>query len=203
MSLTMSSELGIRLSNFCETMESELVSRCIKVFRFEPHARKRILLILGEVTLTILVPVTGEVKQILEDFKKPICLLGLSSGINHTEKIAKEVLAMCPFIDNSMIHGLVEVIEELKSREYDQNGIVVKNETASDGSYLPRFPEIFQNLSDENMLYESNDEEPDFGKLNHYIHLLYEDMAHKIEGTYIHVCANTIHTYNHKTKGTK
>ncbi|XP_021961702.1 kinesin-associated protein 3 [Folsomia candida] len=141
------------------------------------------LLIFGEVTLSILFPVTGETQQIVEDFKKSICLLGLSNAINNSDKIAKEILAMCPFIDNSMIHNLVEVVEELKLREYDQNGMVVKKETASDGSYLPRFPEIFDSLDDENVLDESsNDEEPDFGKLDHYVDLLYEDIPHKIEG---------------------
>ncbi len=105
--------------------------------------------------------------------------MGLSKSTN-SEKIAKEILSMCPFIENSMLHNLEEVIEEMKQNE------IQKEMIAADGSFLPRFSEFFDDINigkNGNEFDETTSEEPEFGKLDHYIDLLYEETPQKIEAS--------------------
>jgi hypothetical protein len=82
-----------------------------------------------------------------------------------------------------MREKLVETLTEITERDYDHYGMVIHKQMAADGSFLPRYPEIF----DDNAIAESNfvidDEEPEYDKLDEYVELLYEDVSQKIEGS--------------------
>lgn len=100
-----------------------------------------------------------------------------------------DILQSCPFIDDnaSLRTSLKEAVQELKNRNYDENGLVITSRRASDGSYLPRYLDVFDEvdrppLSSRPSARSEADEEADIMKLNQYVEMLYEDIPKKTEG---------------------
>jgi len=169
---------------FSSTLDNSVIGRTIKVFRFEPHPRRKVITILGEVTITVVADDTRVVtKQRTEEFKKSIHLIGLNEDSN-CDRVSNEVLSACPFVDESLKPLLMEAIEELKNKEYDPSGVAISPQTASDGTFLPRYPEVFENLDEEVEHIDLEDEpDVDISRLGHYVELLYNSVPDKIEGT--------------------
>lgn len=100
-----------------------------------------------------------------------------------------DILQSCPFIDDnaSLRTSLKEIVQEIKNRNYDENGLVITSRRASDGSYLPRYLDVFDEvdrplLSSRPSARSPEDEEADIMKLNQYVEMLYEDIPKKTEG---------------------
>lgn len=110
-------------------------------------------------------------------------------GLNHnsrTDAIVNDVLQSCPFIEDntSLRTSLQESIDELKNREYDGHGNAVTSCRAPDGSYLPRYPDIFDEVDHptSSKIAQERADEVDVIRLNEYVEMLYEDIPKKIEG---------------------
>lgn len=112
-------------------------------------------------------------------------LLSLSRS-SRTEVIVNDILQSCPFIEDSQRASLKEAVEELQGRTYGANGLAVTSRRASDGSYLPRYLDVFDEVDNPQLSARPSSrwnevEEADIMKLNQYVEMLYEEIPKKVE----------------------
>ncbi|OXA50433.1 kinesin-associated protein 3 [Folsomia candida] len=110
--------------------EAEVVTRTFNIHRFDPHPRRKILIIHGEVLITISNPLCPVVlAEESREFKKLISLENLFPTTPR-EQVIDSVLRECPFINPDMRLHLAVTIDFLKNRQYDDNGMVITPSTS-------------------------------------------------------------------------
>jgi len=110
------------------------------------------------------------------------------SQSSRIDAIVNDVIQSCPFIETSLRSSLKSAIGELANREYDRDGLAIIPRTASDGSYLPRYLEVFDEVEIESshgssvVALSGGVDEVDIQNLNYYVEMLYENAQSKTEG---------------------
>lgn len=173
--------------------ESEVVTRTFNIHRFDPHPRRKILIIHGEVLVTITSPMCPIIlAEERREFKKLLHLESLSKDSSR-EAVVDSVLRECPFIDTELRAHVAVTVDFLKNRTYDEQGFAVTPSTSlserggkanqsSTASTPTDFPEFevdsipnsqsqFGGSSAEAELHEK----VDMTRLDSYVELLYED----------------------------
>ncbi|ODM89024.1 Kinesin-associated protein 3 [Orchesella cincta] len=161
------------------------VKKQITVFRFDPHPRRKQLAIVGEIRIGVLRG--GQlVREFSEQFKKVVKLLSLSQS-SRIDVIVNDILQSCPFVEGNLRSNLKLAVDEIVNRDYDRNGFAIIPRTAPDGSYLPRYLEVLDEVENESSrpssrALQDDVEEADIQNLNHYVEMLYENAQNKTEG---------------------
>ncbi|CAL8069836.1 unnamed protein product [Orchesella dallaii] len=167
--------------------EQEVVTRTFKIHRFDPHPRRMMLIIRGDLMISVTSPMCNMVlAEDTREFKKVICLEGLSKESDR-ETIIEEILKSCPFIDMDLVPHLSITVEYLRNRKYDDKGLAVPVTGQQSNSSTPvsDFPDYFE---DESMLQSETvetefHEKFDMASLESYVELLYEDdFGEKVRG---------------------
>jgi len=122
---------------------------------------------------------------IFQEFRKLIKLEGLSAETN-LRILIEEILDQCPFITEDSLPTLTSVLEVLKNRKYDRNGVAdlsVDGETpGGPGSGKLNFLEYFQDEDGLGAETEGDMKEVKMDSLDLYVELLYEELQDKIKG---------------------
>ncbi|CAL8148381.1 unnamed protein product [Orchesella dallaii] len=161
------------------------VTKTIRVFRFDPHPRRKQFAIVGETRISV--ARGGQLmKEFSEQFKKIVKLLSLNQS-SRIDAIVNDVIQSCPFIEGNLRSTLKTTVDEVVNREYDRNGFAIISRIAPDGSYLPRYLEVLDEVENESSRPSSRalqDDvvEADIQNLNHYVEMLYENSQSKTEG---------------------
>lgn len=165
----------------------EVVTRTFKIHRFDPHPRRRMLIIRGDLIISVTSPMCNMVlAEDTREFKKVISLEGLTKDSDR-DVIIDEILKACPFIDMDLVPHLSITVEYLRSRKYDDKGFAVSSGQSSHKTSTPvsDFPDYFE---DESMLPSETvetdfHEKVDMASLESYVELLYEeDFSEKVRG---------------------
>jgi len=185
----------------------EIVTRTFNIHRFDPHPRKKSIIILGDLLVSVTSSLCPQVALAEDtvDFKKVINLEGLSPESN-TDTLVHEIVRECPYIDPSLLPHLCLAIEFLKNREYDETtGMAVlpqsptqeedpSSQVSSSSATTPTSTELPPPLpsslmfpdeasSSYNEALDSVDVQVDMASMESYVELLYEeDLVEKARG---------------------
>jgi len=158
----------------------EDITRTFKIFRFDPHPRRRILILRGEVSVLITNPLSNApLAEETQEFRKLIALENLTKSSN-TDSVVQRIIKSCPIID-PRFHSLVGfAIDKLKSRNYDEKGVV--RETSADSQSGIRFPDYFEDSILPGELDSELKEKVEMANIESYVELLYENLQGKLRG---------------------